>query len=317
MANIPKFHTMQREFIHQALKAEAPIAKIIDDLMEIYPQFNVADRNIKTTLSDRITKMKARMPEPAKKLEWQTRPHYLSAQWRLAYFRALLAETEDVNQKIKLLGEIRKEVNVIDNDNIAEEPRRKEAYEEMQSKEIDLYQTYDPQYLADTDADIRIDVTHEDASLPIKLYEKVAENRYRRKSDNVVVDEAGTPEKVGEKTHIEWIAEQKKKGIYICDQRIEDEVIPSPLVLDNPHRAAYDHACKSGWIFPMSVLPKNAYKKITSYGHGHDQYRRFCDGVVVDNLGIPFTQGEKNHHTWLYEQEGIYNYDLKPTVTYP
>ena len=312
MSDIPQFNSIQREFIHQALKAEAPIAKIIDDLMEIYSQFSVADRNIKTTLSDRITKMKARMPEPEKKPEWQSRPHYLSAQWRLAYFRALLAETEDVSLKIRLLGEIRKEVDTIDNHTIEEEPKRKEAYEKKRMKEI-VPDTYDPQYLADEDASVMENMKHNNTPLPIKAYEKIEENRYRRKSDDVVVDKEGTPENVGKKTHIEWITEQKQKGLYIYDQKFDAEVIPSPLVLDKDHRDAYDAACKKEWIFPMSVIPKNAYKQITNHGYGYDLYRRCCDGVVVDKLGIPFTRGEKNHHMWLCEQEGIYNYDLNDT----
>ena len=41
------------------------------------------------------------------------------------------------------------------------------------------------------------------------------------------------------------------------------------------------------------------------------QYRRTTDGVVVDKLGIPFVKGQKDHHTWVAEQEGIYNYDIK------
>lgn len=308
MSDIPQFNSIQREFIHQALKAEAPIAKIIDDLMEIYPQFSVADRNIKTTLSDRITKMKARMPEPEKKPEWQSRPHYLSAQWRLAYFRALLAETEDVSLKIRLLGEIRKEVTIIDKHNKDEEPTRKKAYNNKRSKESDLYTWHDPNHLAYEDAMIMCEWFHPDTNLPVKSYRKTGEGVYIRKSDGVAFNRHGTPVKVDEKTHKEWIAEQNQKGIYIYDPNVEAEVIPSPLVLDKDHRDAYNNACRNGWIFKHSMLPKKAYRKIE-----YSSYRRLCDGVVVDKLGIPFTRGEKNHHMWLCEQEGIYNYDLNDT----
>ena len=153
-----------------------------------------------------------------------------------------------------------------------------------------------------------VDMRHDHSRLPIKSYKQIGDDRYRRISDGVVVDKDGTPEKTGEKTHIEWIAEQKQMGLYICDLKIEAEIIRSPLVLDKAHIDVYKVACQQGWIFEDSVLPKKAYKQITDYGYS-DHYRRIHDGVVVDKLGIPFTAGEKDHHTWLYEQEGIYNYD--------
>lgn len=305
MNHTSKFNSLQQDFVDASLKAESPVIKIVEDLIEIYPQFSEADSK---TLKERITKQKERMPESEKKLEWEARPHYLSAEWRLAYFRALLGETEDVTLKIRLLGEIRKEVNTIDQQNIAEEPQRKEAYERKRRTEIDL-NSHDPQKLSDFDTSMRADMRHPSTCLPIKSYEKIAEDRYRRKTDGVVVDTDGTPEKVGERTHMEYVAALKKQGIYICDQKIEAEVIPSPLVLDTDHRDAYDDACKKQWIFKESVLPRKSYDKIT-IGEFNQQFRRISDGVVVDKLGIPFVAEEKDHHTWLNEQ-GIYDYDPK------
>ena len=316
MSDIPKFNTAQKEFIHAALQTAAPVGKIIDDVMEIYPQFRTADTDSRSKLSDRITKIKERMPEPEKKAEWQTIPHYLSAHWRLAYFRALLGEAEDASLKIRLLGEIRKEVNAIDQQNKDEEPDRKEAYDKKREREWKRARerdpaNYDPQTLADEDARWLVDMQHDYTCLAIKSYQKVGEALYKRKADGVVVDKNGVPEQVGEKTHMEWIAEQKQKGLYVCDQKIEAEVIPSVLVLDNAHRDAYEDACKNGWIFKNSVLPKKAYKIITKNDYEAKHYRRLSDGVVVDHIGIPFTAGEKDHHTWLAEQDGLYNYDPK------
>ena len=197
MTDIPKFTAAQRDFIHQALIAEAPIPKIIDDLTEIYPQFT-EEKDTRTTLSERITKMKARMPEAEKKEAWETRPHYLSARWRLAYFRALLEQTEDVTQKIRLLGEIRKEVNTIDQQNKAEEPIRKKAADKQRYRKLDASVPIDnPQDEADQDGMDMIDMTHEDTQpesqyrytpLAIKSYEKLDHNRYRRKDDDVVIE---------------------------------------------------------------------------------------------------------------------------------
>ena len=309
MSNIPKFNATHREFIHAALLAGAGIGKIIDDLMEIYPDFRAIDSNIRNKLSDRITKIKARLPETEKKAEWETIPHYLSADWRLTYFRALLGETEDMSMKIRLLGEIRKEVTIIDNHNKDREPTRKEAYNNKRRKEKDLHNWYDPNHLAYEDISIKYEYCHPDTDLPIKSYRQTDEGVYIRKSDGVAFNRQGTPVKAGEKTHTEWIEEQKQRGIYIYDPKVEAEVIPSPLVLDKDHRDAYDNACRNGWIFKNSLLPKKAYKKID-----YSNYRRLCDGVAVDKIGIPLKAGEKDHHTWLYEQEGIYNYDPKAST---
>ena len=110
MSDMPKFNNVVQRFIEQSLKIGAGIGKVIDDIVEIYPQFKAAaeDKQARDMLYQRIKKIKARLPKPeAHKEEWETIPHYLSAEWRVAYFRALLNATEDVSEKIRLLKEIR------------------------------------------------------------------------------------------------------------------------------------------------------------------------------------------------------------------
>ena len=323
MSDIPQFSTTQKEFIRAALLAEAPIPKIIDDLTEIYPFGK--DKETRTTLSERITKIKSRMPEQEKKAAWVSIPHYLSAHWRLSYFRALLSQTDEVSVKIRLLGEIRKEVKLLDDQTLAGERERKAAYEEEMDRQMDeSVPIENPQYESDVDAWIRDDWKHSDTSLPTKPYDRLDDDTYARREDGVVVNGDGIPKIVGEKTHMEWIAEQKQKGLYIYDPKTDAEVIPSPLVLDKDHKKAYLHACEKGWILNGTILPKNAYSKITcdtslpiEYCDKQAQYRRATDGVVVDNLGIPFVKGDKDHHTWLYEFEGLYNYDPKESNNTP
>lgn len=215
MSEIPKFNPVQKEFIHAALSAEAPIGKIVDDLMEIYPQFRAADSDIKSALTDRITKIKTRMPETEKKAQWEARPHYLSADWRLAYFRALLAETDDMSLKIRLLGEIRKEVETLDKQNKMGEHKRKEAYEARELEET----LNDPHYIAYEHA-VSKDWIFPGSILPIKAYEQINENEFRRKTDGVVVHPMGEPEKIGEKSHHTWMEEQEEQGtVYNYDPK--------------------------------------------------------------------------------------------------
>lgn len=128
MSDMPKFNTVVVEFIEQSLKTGAGIRKIIDDIAEIYTDFNAAaeDEVAHEILYQRIKKIKTRLPQHQADREiWETIPHSLSAEWRVAYFRALLNATEDMNTKIRLLREIRTEVSLIDKQNRLEAPDRK------------------------------------------------------------------------------------------------------------------------------------------------------------------------------------------------
>ena len=339
MSNIPKFNTAQKEFIHAALQAAAPVGKIIDDLMEIHPQFREADTDIRNTLSDRITKIKARMPELPEKAEWQTIPHYLSAEWRLAYFRSLLSQTEDISQKIRLLGEVRKEVTLIDQHNekiklkAERTARRKEFLQRVDPIDVDEYNRcgerdpffHDPNHIAHEYMAVELMYSETDWVVPNSylsrnFYKEIGDNRYQRKCDGVVVDREGTPEIAGEKSDYEWSCTEAPTGIRIYDPRVEDGILPSVLITSKDHRNAFDDACRQGWVFPHSVLPIKAYERITFTIGKHNRYKRKSDGIIVDPLGVVDNKGEKDHHTWLSEQEGIYNYDPNakektPTIT--
>ncbi|MDE0555829.1 MAG: hypothetical protein OXI24_16550 [Candidatus Poribacteria bacterium] len=205
MNDIPKFSSVMQAFIEHALNANAPIGKIIDDIVEIYPDFQAAaaDKNARDLLYDRIKKIKTRLPEPdVQKEVWETIPHYLSAEWRLAYFRALLNATDDTATKIRLLREIRAEVSMIDKQNTAEEPKRKKAYERAQNRKIMMNIRIRDRAYAEAE---RKGWIHPGTSFPINAYEKISEDAFRRICDGVIVDKSGEPQREDETCHEMWM----------------------------------------------------------------------------------------------------------------
>lgn len=206
MRDIPQFSSVMQEFIEHALNAKAAIGKIIDDIGEIYPDFRAAaaDKEGRDLLYDRIKKIKVRLPEPdGQKAVWETIPHYLSADWRLAYFRALLNATDDTATKIRLLREIRTEVAIIDQQNKAEEPKRKKDYE--YAEETKFLKEQHRRNLA-FNAAKKKGWIHPDTVFPINAYEKISEDAFRRICDGVVVDRSGFSQDGG-KSHDTWLDE--------------------------------------------------------------------------------------------------------------
>lgn len=255
MNGLSKFNQDQRDFVLRCLREGVPVSQVVLDVIEIYDVFCPEDVEVRDALYQRIAKIKARMPEAeqateavADTAEDEPSPVYLSASWRVAYFRELLRSVSDVPTKIRLLREIRTEVEIID----ADAAQEKKALEAKERLEPEKSAARDLDFRKYEDAVIK-EWIHDGSVLPIKDYVVVEDEEslgisraspvindriytkslFQRKCDGVIVGGDGEPLRSGDKSHDAWLAEQENydydpgsDGSTHLNSRCENRLIP-------------------------------------------------------------------------------------------